>query len=109
MAVATYTVVRTNVVGNQREVDVTVACDDDYPTGGYPIAAADVGLSEIYGVSTAVGAGFVFQFESDGAGAGTILAYIGDNNNAADGPLIEAASSADLAAVTALPLTIRGI
>lgn len=106
MAVATFTVVRSSVVGSLREVDVTVACDDDYPTGGYPITPADVGLSEIYSVSSAVGAGFVFQYVPSGTGGGKLMAY--DTSGDA-GALTEAASSEDLDAVTAMPLVVRGI
>lgn len=106
MAVATYTRVRSNVVGAERQVDVTVACDDDYPTGGYPLTAAEVGLNQIFAVSSAVGAGFVFQYVPASLTAGNLFAFETDGDG---GPLVQASSSADLSAVTALPLVVRGI
>lgn len=63
--------------------------DTDYVTGGWPFTAAMCGLTTIDMVLAPPAAGYTFQHDPV---AHTLMALIGDNNNAADGPLIDAPS-----------------
>lgn len=76
----------------------TIALDSSYPTGG---EAVDFGNNERMDfVVTAPSGGYVGLWD---AANQKLLQYYGDNNNAADGPLIEAPNTTDLSALTAIP------
>ena len=49
--------------------------------------------------------GYVFVYDYSNS---KVLAYMGDNNNASDGPLIEVANTTDLSAVTGVRVVSRG-
>lgn len=101
---AAVTVTRTNVVGNQREVQGTIALDDDYPTGGEALTAADFGLTQIYDLAVQPNDGYVFQWSD-----GNLIAYYADYSASADAALIEVANNADLSGVTDAAFTARGV
>lgn len=101
---ATVTISRTNVVGNQREVQGTIAFDDSYPTGGEAVAAADFGLSEVYDLDVRPNDGYVFQYLD-----GKVLAFYADYSSSTDGALIEVANADDLAGVTDATFVARGV
>lgn len=66
---------------------VKITADTDYPTGGWPVTAANVQLTAIYQVfPMATVAGYVLEWDATNS---KLIAYWGDNNNASDGPLIE--------------------
>jgi hypothetical protein len=71
------------------EVVADVTFDTDYAaSGGEALDADDLLVPSGYvltHVSCTPAAGYVFAYE-----AGKLKAYIGDNNNASDGPLVEA-------------------
>ena len=89
--------------GNYTEYIGTIALDASYPTGG---EAVDVGSNEriehLAAVSTA---GYVFSWDKANQ---KLVAWYSDNNNAADGPLIEVPNTTDLSALTAIPFRALG-
>jgi hypothetical protein len=106
MAGLVYTVSKTHVVGDEREVRGTVAFDASYPTGGEAFSKSAIGLpATIADIRFDPSAGYVpvYDYAND-----KVLVYWGDNNNASDGPLVEVASTTDLSALTAVRFTARG-
>lgn len=101
---AVVTIDRTNVVGNQREVQGTIALDNAYATNGYAVSAADLGLSQIFQLHVNPSKGFVFDYVS-----GKVVAFYADYSSSSDGALIEVANEGDASAVTAASFTARGI
>ncbi len=81
----------------------TVAMDSSYPTGG---EALDVAANTRFEVLMAQPtSGYVFQWDT----ANQLLkAYYADNNNAADGPLIEVPAATDLSTVTGIQFVAFG-
>lgn len=93
---ATLTVVRSLDLGEYVMEQVTILMDATYPAGGEAIdATGDVGYVAMWftGPSTT---GYVGKWDIANQ---KIKVFYGDNNNAADGPLIENAT-ADLSAET---------
>lgn len=81
----------------------TVTFDAVYATGGgEPLTAANLGLSTILFLIAQPTGGYVFSYDH---AAAKLLAYLGDNNNASDGPLIEV-GAIDLSAVVTRVLAI---
>lgn len=88
----------------QNDLFVTVkkvTLDASYPTGGEGLTLAQLGFAlapdwvEVFPYSVeAAGYSFVYDLTNK-----KLLAYWGDNNNAADGPLTEVAAATDLSAV----------
>ena len=74
----------------QRVIKITV--DTDYPTGGWPITAANCQLTSITHILAEPVGGYVFEWDD---AAAKLKAYWGDNNNASDGPLIEIPANDD--------------
>lgn len=91
---ATITVVRRETYGSRHHVTINILFDGSYPTGGYPVSAADCGLGTLETLTPVnvggdvIGApdGNIVQYNPL---TGKLLVLYGDNNNAADGPLIE--------------------
>lgn len=77
-----------------------VAFDSSYPTGGEDISdVANQFPRQLLGVVWEGSGGY--QFETDyTANAEKVKAFYGDNNNAADGPLIEVPNATNLSALT---------
>lgn len=80
----------------------TLAFDSSYPTGG---EAVDLANNERIDVLIAQGNGYTFKLDSANQ---KLIAYQGDNTNAAAAPGIEVANAANLAAVTGVPFIAIG-
>ena len=80
-----------------------VTFDDSYPTGGEPITAVSYGLSSIDVLLAAPGGGYVFEFDHANS---KLKAYVGDNDNAADGPLVQVADKADIKTVKSYTMAV---
>jgi hypothetical protein len=91
------------LLGNRKVVTGTVTFDSSYPTGGESITLIQLGLSALqnldvtneYGSSTTA---YMVTWNKS-ATAPKLFAYMGDNNNASDGPFIEVANTTDLSAL----------
>ena len=81
----------------------TIAFDSSYPTGGEAIDLS--GNERVEYIQCNAQGGYVFVFEQNDQ---KLLAYYGDNNNAADGPLIEVPNTTDLSSLTAIPFIAVG-
>ena len=101
---ATVTVQHTlDLGGTQKLYAGTIALDSSYPTGG---EALDVSGNESFDVLIASStSGYVFSFA---ASSQKLLAYVGDNDAASDGPLAQVANTTDLSALTAIPFIAIG-
>lgn len=97
---ATVSIASRTVFGNKRVRIVDFTFDSSYPDNGEALSASDIGLRQIDAVIPCGPAR-----KSDGSLAvpvsydhtnSKLLAYWGDNNNAADAPLIEVADTTDL-------------
>ena len=87
-------------LGNSTLVTGSFVPDTSYPTGGEAFAIADtqndVTLERLTHVA-GNGGGYIIEWDKANQKAKLMF---GDNNNAADGPLIEVANTTDLSAVT---------
>lgn len=86
-----------NPVLNCYEAVGTIAFDSSYPTGG---EALDLGANAetiLHIQCNTSSGGYVFTFDYANQ---KLLAFYSDNNNAADGPLIQVPDTTDLSAVT---------
>jgi hypothetical protein len=81
----------------------TLTFDSSYAAGGYAVTPANFGLDEILAMFSNVGSGYLAEYD---AANGKVKVLIGDYNNAADGPLIEAASSASLGSISVTALVV---
>lgn len=110
---ATIAIRRQEVYGNKRRVRLVVTPDTAYPTGGYPLTKGDVALGSIEEWNV-VGSpqtllGYVPLVQPAPDNQSAVLKYFfGDNNNAADGPLIEAANGTNLGAFNPVELEVVG-
>ena len=86
------------LVGNQRQITGSVTFDSSYVTGGEPFTPADVGLTALlsFEVELDATAGYVPVWNRSTT-APKLMAFYGDNNNAADGPLIEVPNATNIA------------
>lgn len=83
-------------------IDVTF--DSSYPTGGEALTPEDCGMQSIEAVLPQLGdTGYVVLYDRTNE---KLLAYMGDNNNASDGPLIEVANTTDLSTLDVRILVI---
>lgn len=82
--------------------------DNSYPTGGEAWdLSAD--FSVIKGAVLESEDGYVFKLTSkDAPASATVIAYQGDNANAAAGPLVQVANATDLSAVTKVGVLVWG-
>lgn len=112
MALA-FTKTRSDVVGTKRVVYGTLAFDSSYPTGGESITLAGTtgttGLRRVDSVTVKFNSGYLFTYTPTDSVSGKVLAYQGDNTNAAAAPLIQVANTTDLSALTAVPIEITGV
>lgn len=94
------------VPGSRRSIHLTVAFDASYPTGGYAITPAQLGLQNIINVRCDPQKGYTFEWDYVN---GKLIAYQGDNANAGVAPGIQVAATTNLSAVlTAVRLTVTG-
>ena len=88
------------VSGNIKVRVRRITFDNSYPAGGEAVAASDFGLKKIYHLEISPVAmksdeslGVPVAYDAD---AGKIVAFEGDNDNAADAPLVQADDTDDL-------------
>lgn len=92
-----------SVGGTAKIYTGTIAMDSSYPTGG---EAIDISGNERFDHLDAVStSGYVFSWD---AANQKLLAYVGDNDAVADGPLAQVASTTDLSALTTIPFFAVG-
>jgi hypothetical protein len=84
-------------LGDRRAVDALVAFDASYPTGGEALTPANLGLGVIDRLEADPKSGYVFQFDYS---AQKLMAFVGDNDAGADGPLAQVADTTNLGALT---------
>lgn len=95
-------------VGNKAEVSGTLAFDNSYTTGGLAFTLASVGLSALDELRLQPPiTGYVPVWDGS-TSAPKVMAFYGDNNNAADGPLIEVPNATNLSTVTNVRFTAIG-
>lgn len=89
------------LLGNRRVVTGSVTFDASYPTGGESITLIQLGLSALQNLdvtNSASEGAFVIAWNKD-VNDPVLSAFMGDNNNASDGPFIEVADTTDLSAL----------
>ena len=110
----TYVTIQSNVDGGRGArntvTDITFGDGvDTYPSGGVPITVGKIGapvsLETVNFVEPDAGNGFVYKYD---VSADTIRIYQGDNDNAADAPLIELVGGAATPAAATVRLEARG-
>ena len=102
----TITGVYARAMGDEYETKKTIAFDSSYVTGGMSLTASDLGLSgQVRDVRIDPKAGYVFEYDYTNS---KVIVYYGDNNNVADGPLIEVPAATNLSTVTGVRVTARG-
>ena len=84
----------------------TIAFDNSYPTGGEATTAISAKFATLQGVIFESKSGYVFEYDYTN---NKVKAMWGDNNNAADGPLVEVANTTDLSAVTGVRFFAWGL
>ncbi len=103
-----YTVNSTERVGRQKVVTGTVQFDSSYPTGGEPFSFTSVGLASLESLHVAGAGGYVLVWNNS-TSSPSIIAYQGDNDNAADAPGNEVPGTTNLAsAITGALFVARG-
>jgi len=80
------------VIGNKRLVIGTIAFDSSYPTGGEALTAANLGLDKIDHIT------FTSDIVQCYWASDLLLAYYGDNDNAADAEFVQVANTDDISA-----------
>ena len=90
------------LIGTQRVRKGTVTFDSSYATGGETFTPADLGLAFLTDLQVEVDAtaGYVPVWNRSTT-APKLMAFYGDNNNAADGPLIEVPNATNIATAAA--------
>lgn len=101
----THVVLTRSVFGDRRIVATETTFDSSYVTGGEPVLASEFGLTKIEALmaTPANVDGYVPSWDRTNS---KLVALYGDNNNAADGPLIEVPNATDLSAVQVSLLVI---
>ncbi|SRR5581483_1394377 len=85
---------------------VELAGDSSYPTGGYPITPALLGLMNIkFAVPLATNDGHVAVLDQANM---KVKLFVGDNPNASVGPLVEKASGSNVS-TTRIYLLVAGV
>ena len=91
-----FTNTTTQMVGIRKQVTGTVTFDNSYPTGGEPFTPAQLGLGTLERIQCDPSSGGYIVTWDRSTSAPKLLALYGDNNNAADGPLIEVPNTTNL-------------
>ena len=89
--------------GRRKLVTGTITFDSSYPTGGEAVTVAQLGLTLLENLQVQPGLGstttaYVPAWDRSKTSP-KVQAFMGDNNNASDGPLIEVANTTDLSAL----------
>lgn len=97
----TYTANPPQLVGTRRTVTGTITFDSSYATGGEAFSPQAIGLSQLTDLVVSPGrdtnTSAMVPVWNRSTSAPTVLAMYGDNNNAADGALIEVPNATNLA------------
>ena len=80
------------VLGNKRLVFGTIAFDSSYPPGGEALTAGNLGLDKIDHIT------FTSDIVQCYWASDLLLAYYGDNDNAADAEFVQVANTDDISA-----------
>jgi hypothetical protein len=80
------------VIGNKRLVFGTIAFDSSYPTGGEALTAGNLGLDKIDHIT------FTSDIVQCYWASNLLLAYYGDNDNAADAEFVQVTNTDDISA-----------
>lgn len=102
----TVTIIEKYSIGDRMEVIADVVFDSSYPAGGEAVTAANFGFDlEIKHIACGLArdpdtVDNAVALDYDSA-AKKLVAFWGDNNNAADGPLVEVPDTTNLSAYTA--------
>jgi hypothetical protein len=94
-----------SVFGNKRVVVANVDFDSSYPTGGEALAPSDFKLTKFDFVVAEPKSGYVFNFDYAN---NKLKVFQGDNDNAADAPLVEVANTTNLSTLTDVRLFAFG-
>lgn len=98
---------RVAVPGASKVVHGTIAFDSSYPTGGEALSKSTIGLGDrLDSIVFEPAGGYVPVYDYTNE---KVKMFMGDNNNAADGPLIEVADTTDLSALTAVRFRAEGL
>lgn len=76
-----------------KQVVKDITFDNSYATGGESLTASDLGLANITFLKAENKLGYVVTYDYANQ---KLMAFYGDNNNAADGPLVEVPNATDL-------------
>jgi hypothetical protein len=102
---AVATIVHRDVWGMKFSNFCTIALDDSYPTGGEAIDLDEVELTDVdYVIFPENTSGYGFEWDDTNS---KIKVYV-EEAVAAGGPLVEAANTADLSALTAVKAIFVG-
>lgn len=82
----------------------SIAFDSSYPTGGEAMDISDM-FTDLKAVFFESKRGYVFEYDYDNK---KVKAMMGNNDGAADGPLVEVADKTDLSALTAVKFLAVG-
>lgn len=94
----TVTTVRRTVYGNRRVVIADVTFDSSYLTGGESLTPSDLGLTAVDRIDAGVSTGgYVIVYDHTNS---KLMAFQGDNTNAAAAPLIQVPNATNLSAVS---------
>lgn len=105
---ATFSITKQGVLGDLQYRVVNATLDNSYATGGYAIATGNIDMTPEHIVFSAVSlssGGYVGRVD---VATKKLVVYYGDNNNAADGPLIEVANGASAQNGEVLQLFLLG-
>jgi len=105
MAAVFTTNVRT-INGVRTVIEGTIALDSSYPTGGESITAASLGLVRIDDMIIGNKSGYSFEWDATNS---KLLAYQGDNTNAAAAPAVQVPDTTNLSTVTGIRARVTGV
>lgn len=84
----------------------TIDFDSSYPTGGESLTDGDLGLNDDnFDCFIHFKAGYNFEYDKANQ---KVLVYWGDNNNASDGPSVEAPDTTNLSTLTGVKVFAFG-
>src|SRR5687768_10018356 len=96
---------KVRTLGSRRVVFADVDFDSSYPTGGESLTPGDLGLGSIDFLIASPTSGYTFQYDYTNK---TLLAYQGDNANAAAAPSVQVPNTTNLSAVTNVRILAAG-
>jgi hypothetical protein len=100
---ATVTLLQRIKLGNARMNVCTVTFDSSYATGGEAVTPEQMGLTVVDMVIATNSGGYAFEYDYANE---KLKVFVGNNDGAADGPLVEAAAESDFDEVVARLIAI---